>query len=146
MLVADNDLNGNTAGPYQLTGTLTRDTRFTGNKGVEQIDGWLPARVPGAVSDGLYDFGSLLYLEGQRIRVVKITRKLGAGTCDARLDANGASAGGNAIAVTTAVQTTTLVAPFTIDATAGAQRLQLRILNAASANGLELQFAYQLIS
>jgi hypothetical protein len=101
-LVADNDLNGNTVGPYQLAGQLTGQTRFTGNKGVEQTDGWLSARVAGAVTDGLYDFGNLLYLEGQRIRVVKVTRKLAAGTCDARLEANGASAGGNAVGVTTA--------------------------------------------
>jgi hypothetical protein len=146
VLVADNDLNGNLVGPYSLAGTLTRETRFTGNKGVEQIDGWLTARVPGPVTDGLYDFGGLLYLDGQRIRVVKVTRKLGAGTCSVRLDANGDSAGGNAVAATTSLQTTALAAPFTVDGTGTAPRLQARVLNGSGAADLEVQFAYQLIN
>jgi len=145
VLVADNDLNGNVAGPYQLVGALTRDTRFTGNKGVEQIDGWLSLRVPGPVADGLHDFGNLLYLDGQRIRVVKVTRKLAAGSCDVRLDADGASAGGSAVGVTTTLQTTTLVAPFTVDGSGGARRLQARVLGASGASGLDVQFAYQLL-
>jgi hypothetical protein len=146
VLVADNDLNGNLVGPYLLAGALTSQTRFTGNKGVEQIDGWLTARVAGVVTDGLHDFGNLLYLDGQRIRIVKVTRKLASGTCDVRLEANAATAGGNAISVTSATQTTTLVAPFTVDGAGSAQRLQVRVLNSASANGLELQYAYQVMA
>ncbi|MGX7673039.1 hypothetical protein [Plantactinospora sp. DSM 117369] len=146
VLVADNDLSGNLVGPYLLAGTSTGQARFTGNKGVEQIDGWLAARVAGPVADGLYDFGNLLYLAGQRIRVVKVTRRLAAGACAVRLDADGESAGGNAVGVTTAVQTTALVAPFTVDGSGEAPRLQVRVLDAAAASGLEVQFGYQLIS
>ncbi|NUT36893.1 MAG: hypothetical protein HOV79_27880, partial [Hamadaea sp.] len=145
VLVADNDLNGNLTGPYALTGAVTQQTRLSGNKGVEQIDGRLTARVTGAVADGLYDFGNLLYLEGQRIRIVKVTRKLGSGGCDVRLDANAASAGGSATAVTTTAQTTTLVSPFTVDGSGTPLRLQARVLNASGAGDLEVQFAYQVL-
>ncbi|MEO3744071.1 ubiquitin-activating E1 FCCH domain-containing protein [Plantactinospora sp. B5E13] len=146
VLVADNDLAGNTAGPYQLVTAPTAQTRFTGNKGVEQVDGWLTARIPGAVTDGSYDFGNLLYLDGQRITVVKVTRRLAEGGCQVRLDADGASAGGAAVAATTAVQTTRLAAPFTVDGVGGARRLQLRVLGTAAAAGLEVQFGYQVVS
>ncbi|NUR70519.1 MAG: hypothetical protein HOU81_06845 [Hamadaea sp.] len=145
VLVADNDLNGNVAGPYSIVGSITGQTRFTGNKGVEQIDGRLVARVGGAVADGLYDFGNLLYLEGQRIRIVKVSRKLGVGSADVRLDADTQSAGGNAIGVTTTTQTTALTSPFTVDGSGTPLRLRLRVLNAASASDLEVQFAYQIL-
>jgi hypothetical protein len=146
VLVADNDLQGNLTAPYLLTGTATAQTRFTANKGVEQIDGWLVATVPGAVTDGVYDFGNLLYLSGQRIRVTKVTRKLAAGTCDVRLDADTASAGGSALAATTAVQTTTLSSPLSVDGTTAPVRLHAHVLGATGAQGLEVQFAYQIIS
>lgn len=145
VLVADNDLNGNLVGPYLITGAITKETRFTGNKGVEQIDGVLTARVTGPVADGLYDFGNLLYLSKRRIRVVEVTRKLGAGSASLRLDADGASAGGSAFGATTAVQTTNLTEPFTVDSTSAAKRLQIRVLNAAAADGLEVQFSYQVL-
>ncbi|MEV6967005.1 hypothetical protein AB0M47_18010 [Hamadaea sp. NPDC051192] len=145
VLVADNDLNGNLVGPYAITGSITGQTRFSGNKGVEQIDGRLVARVTGAVADGLYDFGNLLYLDGQRIRVVKVSRKLGVGTCDVRLDADSESAGGDAIGATTTSQTMTLTSPFTVDGSGTPPRLRLRVLNATSASDLEVQFAYQIL-
>lgn len=145
VLVADNDLNGNVTGPYLITGTSTAQTRFTGNKGVEQIDGWLAATVPGAVTDGQYDFGNLLYLSGQRIRVTKVTRKLAAGTCDVRLDADNTTAGGSALATTTTVQNTTLSSALSVDGTANPVRLHAHVLNAAGAEGLEVQFAYQIV-
>jgi len=146
VLIAGNDLNGNLVAPYLLTGPHTLQTRVSGNRGVDQIDGWLTARIPGAAGDGLHDFSNLLYLDGQRIRIFKATRRLGAGACDVRLDADGASAGGNALGVTTAVQTTNLVAPFTVDGAGSPKRLQVRVLNANGANDLEVQFGYQLIS
>ncbi|MEV0608961.1 hypothetical protein AB0I61_21575 [Polymorphospora rubra] len=146
VLISDNDLNGNIVGPYQLTGTPTAQTRITGNKGVEQIDGWLTARVTGPVTDGLFDFGNLLYLDSQRIRVVRVTRVVGAGTCNVRLDADGASAGGTAVAATTAVSTTSLVTPFTVDGIGGPRRLQARVLGASGVTDLEVQFGYQLVS
>ncbi|MBM9437009.1 hypothetical protein [Actinacidiphila bryophytorum] len=146
VLVADNDLQGNLTAPYLLTGTATAQTRFTANKGVEQIDGWLVATVPGAVTDGVYDFGNLLYLSGQRIRVTKVIRKLAAGTCDVRLDADSASAGGSALAATTAVQTTTLASALSVDGTADPVRLHAHVLGAAGAQDLEVQFAYQVVS
>lgn len=145
VLVSDNDLKGNTAGPYQITGTQTAQTRFTGNKGVEQIDGWLTAHIAGPVANGVYDLRNILYLDGQTIRIVKVTRKLASGTCSARLDVDGASAGGGAVAVTSALQTTNLVAPYTVDGIGAPRKLQLRVLNASSADGLEVQFAYQLV-
>ncbi|MBB5133567.1 hypothetical protein HNP84_003293 [Thermocatellispora tengchongensis] len=146
VLVTGNDLSGNTEGAYRVTGAQSRLTRFTGNKGVEQIDGWLTARLGGAVADGLHDLSNLLYADGQRLRVVKVTRRLGAGTCDVRLDADGQSAGGTALPATTSLQTTTLASSFTVDGVSAARRLQLRVLNSAGANGLEVQFGYQIIA
>jgi hypothetical protein len=146
VLVADNDLDGNVTGPYLLTGTTTAQTRFTGNKGAEQIDGWLVATVPGPVTDGVYDFGNLLYLSGQRIRITKVTRRLAGGTCDVRLDADGATAGGSALAVTTTVQDTALTSPLSLDGSTTPVRLQAHVLDSAAAEGLEVQFAYQVLS
>ncbi|GAA3400013.1 right-handed parallel beta-helix repeat-containing protein [Paenibacillus hodogayensis] len=146
VLVSDNDLKGNAAGPYLLSGTQTSQTRFTGNKGVDQIDGLLLARIAGPVADGVYDLSNMFYVDGQRIRIVKVTRKLSAGSCSVRLDADGASAGGSAVAAASALQSTTLVSPYTVDGTAGPRRLQVRVLGASSAEGLEVQFAYQVVS
>ncbi|MDF2714693.1 MAG: hypothetical protein K0R28_1618 [Paenibacillus sp.] len=146
VLVSDNDLKGNTAGPYQITGTQTAQTRFTGNKGIDQIDGWLSGQITGPVANGLYDLKNFLYLDGQRIRIVKITRKLAAGTCDVRLDADGASAGGGTVAASSALQTTNLVSPYSVDGIGTPRKLQVRVLNASSADGLEVQFAYQLVN
>lgn len=145
VLVSDNDLNGNTAGPYLLLGPQTNQTRIRGNKGVESIDGWLTAKIAGPVADGLYDLSNLLYLDGQTIRIVKVTRKLAAGTCSVRLDADGSSAGGSAVAASATLQTTSLANPFVVSAAAGARRLQVRVLSAASAGDLDVQFAYQVV-
>ncbi|WDZ83911.1 hypothetical protein [Micromonospora cathayae] len=146
VLISDNDLNGNTVGPYRLTGVTTAQTRITGNKGVEQIDGWLTVRVAGPVTDGLFDFGNLLYLDAQRIRVVRVTRVLESGGCDVRLDADGVSAGGAAVAAGTTVQTTSLATPYLVDGAGGPKRMQARVLNATGAAGLLVQFGYQLVS
>ncbi|TMV49066.1 hypothetical protein FE783_15470 [Paenibacillus mesophilus] len=145
VLVSDNDLRGNTAGPYQLYGTQTAQTRFTGNKGIDQIDGWLSAHITGPVADGLYDLQNFLYLDGQKIRIVKVTRKLASGTCDVRLDADGASAGGSSVSASPALQSTSLAAPFSADGIGSPKKLQLRVLQASSANGLEVQFGYQVV-
>ncbi|MEV0831232.1 hypothetical protein [Nonomuraea rubra] len=125
VLISGNDLNGNHAGAYALTGAQTAQTRATGNKGVPQIDGWLTARIDGAVADGLHDLSNLLYADGQRLRIVRVARKLGAGTCQVRLDADGDSAGGPATA---------------------AKRLQVRVLGSSGAGGLVVQFGYQVIA
>lgn len=146
VLVSDNDLKGNTVEPYLLTGTQSNQTRFIGNKGIEQIDGWLSAQVPGPVAAGLYDLKNFLYLDGQKIRIVKVTAKLASGTCDVRLDADGSSAGGSALAASSALQSKNLAAPYTVDGISGPRKLQLRVLNASSAQGLEVQFAYQVVS
>ncbi|MGI5520354.1 hypothetical protein ACQEUX_05300 [Micromonospora sp. CA-259024] len=146
VLVTGNDLAGNTVGAYQITGNETAQTRFFGNKGVAQYDGWLNARVDGPVTDGLVDFGNFLYLDGQRIRIVKVTRRLTAGTCSVRLDADGTAAGGGALGTDTTLQATTLASPFALDGISGPKRLRLRVSNAAGATGLEVQFAYQLVS
>ncbi|WP_248924457.1 ubiquitin-activating E1 FCCH domain-containing protein [Paenibacillus hamazuiensis] len=147
VLVCDNDLNGNAAGPYQLLGDETSQTRFLGNKGVEQIDGWLTAEIPGDVANGLYDLKNrFLYLDGQRIRIVKATCKLSSGTCDIRLDADGTSAGGSVLPVTSALQSVNMPSPFSIDGISSPKKLQVRVQNASSAKGLEVQFAYQIVS
>ncbi|CAG7644499.1 hypothetical protein ACFQI7_09875 [Paenibacillus allorhizosphaerae] len=146
VLVSGNDLSGNTAGPYLILGSSTSQTRFSGNKGVEQIDGWLSAQLSGAVANGLYDLKSFLYLDGQQIRIVKVTRKLASGTCDVRLDADGSSAGGNPVAASSTLQTTNITPPFSIDGMSKPRKLQLRVLNASSAADLDVQFAYQVMS
>ncbi|RIV39170.1 right-handed parallel beta-helix repeat-containing protein [Micromonospora radicis] len=146
VLVADNDLAGNTVGAYQITGNESAQTRFVGNKGVPQFDGWLTARLDGTVGNGLVDFGNHLYLDGQRIRVVKVTRRLAAGTCTVRLDVDGTPAGSAGLAANTTLQATTLASPFAVDGTDTPRRLRLRIANATAAEGLEVQFAYQLVS
>lgn len=145
VLISGNDLNGNLVAPYLLTGTQTAQTRIVGNKGLEQIDGRLTARIAGPVADGLYDFSTLLYLDGQRIRVARITRVLGAGSCNVRLEAGGATAGTQA-ATTTTLQSTPLAAPFVVDGVSSPKRVQVRVLNAGGAQDLEVQFAYQLVS
>ncbi|RIQ14471.1 hypothetical protein DY240_24655, partial [Jiangella rhizosphaerae] len=146
VLISGNDLNGNLVGPYLLTGTQNAQTRIVGNKGLEQIDGRLSVRIAGAVADGGYDFPSQLYLDGQRIRIVRVTRVLGAGTCDVRLDVDGASAGGSALPVTTTMQSTPLAVPPAVDGVGAPKRLQARVLNASGAQDLEVQFGYQLVS
>ncbi|MEF3306817.1 hypothetical protein [Paenibacillus sp. GYB003] len=145
VLVSDNDLKGNTAGPYLIYGTQTAQTRFTGNKGVEQIDGWLTAQIAGPVANGLYDLKNVLYVDGQRIRIVKATRKLASGTCDVRLETDGSGAGGSAVGVSATLQSTTLASPYTVDGSGGPKRLQLRVLNASSADSLDVQLAYQIV-
>ncbi|MDQ7908316.1 ubiquitin-activating E1 FCCH domain-containing protein [Phytohabitans sp. ZYX-F-186] len=142
VLVADNDLSGNTAGPYLLAGEQTAQTRFTANKGVEQVDGWLGARLPGPVADGLYDLSGLLYVDGQRLKVTRVVRKVGAGTCDVRLE----TAGSAALSATANVQTTRLSRPYTVDGLSAPRRLRLRVSNAASASDLEVQFGYQVVA
>lgn len=142
VLVADNDLNGNTAGPYLLLGDQTAQTRWAGNKGVEQVDGWLSARLPGAVADGLHDLANLLYVDGQRLKVTRVVRKVGAGTCDVRLG----TAGSTALGATTTVESTRLSRPYTVDGLSAPRRLQLRVSNAAAAADLEVQFAYQVVA
>ncbi|MFG1707804.1 hypothetical protein ACFLIM_31820 [Nonomuraea sp. M3C6] len=146
VLISNNDLNGNRTGAYLVTAAQTRQTRIVGNKGVEQIDGWLTARIDGSVTDDLHNLDNLLYVDGQRLRIVKVTRKLQAGTCNVRLDADGASAGGTALGATTTIQSTALASPFTIDGTGTTKRLGLRVQNSAGASGLEVQFGYQYIS
>ncbi|MFI5711428.1 hypothetical protein [Kribbella sp. NPDC051620] len=142
VLAASNDLTGNNAGPYQAYAAA----RFTGNKGVEQTDGWLTLRIPSAVTDGVYDFTDLLYVDGRPIRVTRVARSLAAGTCNVRLEANGTPAGTASIDATTTVQTTKLAAPIPIDGTSAPVRLQLRVSNATAASGLTLQFGYQIQS
>ncbi|GAA5200388.1 hypothetical protein GCM10023322_78160 [Rugosimonospora acidiphila] len=141
VLVADNDLDGNTVGPYEILGTATAQTRFAGNKGVDQVDGWLTASVAGAIADGGYDFPSMLYLDGQRIQVTRVTRKLGAGTCTVELVAGGTGAG--ALSATSTLQTTKVSAPSAVDGASGAKRLQVRVAGATGASDLEVQFGYQ---
>ncbi len=143
VLVANNDLNGNTAGPYQLGGTPTTQTRFSGNKGIDQVDGWLTAKLAGAVTDGSYDFTSTLYVDGQRIRVTRVTRKLGAGTCTVELVAAGTGTG--PVGATSTLQTTSLASPSTVDGVAGAKRVQVRVAGSTGASDLEAQFGYQVV-
>lgn len=97
------------------------------------------------LADELYDLSNLLYLDEQTIRIVKVTRRLATGTCSVRLDADGSSAGGSAVAVSTTLQTTNLANPFVVNSADGARRLQVRVLGAASAGDLEVQFAYQVV-
>ncbi|MFK3983784.1 hypothetical protein ACI2K4_25820 [Micromonospora sp. NPDC050397] len=146
VLVTSNDLAGNTTGAYLITGAQSTQTRFVGNKGVEQIDGWLSAQLVGPLADGLYDLRDFFYLDGQRIRITKVTRKLASGGCNVRLDLDGTSAGGPTFAVSTQLQSTNANPPFALDSVGAPRRLQLRVSGAAAAQGLEVQFAYQLIS
>jgi hypothetical protein len=140
ILAATNELTGNNAGPY-LTYAAAR---FTGNKGVEQVDGWLTLRLPDAVADGAYDFSDLLYVDGRPILVTRIARSLTAGSCKVRLEANGNPAGSAAIAVSTTAQATKLTTPILIDGTAAPVRPRLRVSEATSASGLMVQFGYQI--
>jgi hypothetical protein len=139
VLAASNELTGNNAGPYLAYAAA----RFTGNKGVEQTDGWLTLRLPGTVADGLYDFADLLYVDGRPIRVTRVARALSAGSCQVRLESNGTPLGGASIDVTTTAQTTKLATPIPIDGTTAPVRLQVRLSNSTSASGLAVQFGYQ---
>lgn len=143
VLVNANDLNGNGAGPYLIAGATDARTRFTGNKGVEQTDGWLNLRIPGAVADGIYDFTDLLYVDGRPIRVTRIARALSAGSCKVRLETDAAPAGAGAIDVGNLVETTRLTQPVAIDGTTAPVRLQVRVSNASTATDLTVQFGYQ---
>ncbi|WP_425826582.1 hypothetical protein [Streptomyces fractus] len=145
VLAADNDLQGNEKGPYLLTGKADARTRFTGNKGMEQIDGWLVATVNGRVTDGSYDFGNLLYAAGQRIRIVRATHKLASGTCSLRLHTDGDTVDGDPLPVTDTVRHTTLATPMSIDALERPVRVTARVSDAAGATGLEVQFGYQVV-
>jgi hypothetical protein len=142
VLAASNELTGNNAGPY-LTYAAAR---FTGNKGVEQTDGWLTLRIPAAVADGAYDFTDLLYVDGRPIRVTRVARSLAAGTCNVRLEADGNLAGTASIGVSNLVQSTKLASPLPFDGTDTPVRLQLRVSNATAATGLTVQFGYQVVN
>lgn len=144
VLVTGNDLSGNVSGPYQLTGTQTRATRFVGNKGVEQLDGWLTASVPGAVGNADHDFANLLYLVGQRIRVTRVAARLGAGSCTIELISDTTRTGVHNVSTT--LTSGTLDTPFIVDATSDPKRLRVRIAGASSASDLEVQFGYQVVS
>lgn len=146
VLVSGNDLVGNRTGAYLISGAQTAQTRFTGKRGVDQLDGLLTARVGGAVTDGGYDFGNVLFLDGQRIRITRVTRKLGAGTCAVELLADSAATGGGTFAATTSLQTTKLDQPFAVDSITKAKRLRLKVSGATSASDLEVQFGYQVVS
>ncbi|WP_157987379.1 hypothetical protein [Jiangella endophytica] len=145
VVITGNDLVGNLAGPYLLTGTQTTQTRIIGNKGIEQLDGRLIARIDGAVADGLHDFANLLYLDGQRIRVTRVTRVVGAGSCTVQLEAGGALVG-TAQGATTSLQTIQLTVPPAVDAVSAPKRVQVRVAGASGAQDLEVQFGYQLVS
>jgi hypothetical protein len=140
VLAASNELTGNNAGPYLAYAAA----RFTGNKGVEQTDGWLTLRLPGTVTDGLYDFSDLLYVDGRPIRVTRVARALSTGSCQLRLEANNSPAGTAAIDATSTTQSTKLATPIPIDGTNAPVRIQLRVSNATSATGLTAQFGYEI--
>ncbi|MFG1909167.1 hypothetical protein [Kribbella sp. NPDC048928] len=139
VLAASNELTGNVTGPY----LAYEAARFTGNKGVEQTDGRLTLRLPDTVTDGVYDFTDLLYVDGRPIRVTRVARALATGSCSIRLETNGTPLGGAPIGVTTAAQTTKLASPIPIDGTADPVRLQVHVTDAATATGLAVQFGYQ---
>ena len=139
VLAASNELTGNVTGAYLAYAAA----RFTGNKGVEQTDGWLTLRLSAAVADGLFDFSDLLYVDGRPIRVTRVVRAVSAGSCQIRLETNGTPLGGAAIDVTTTAQTTKLATPIPIDGTTAPVRLQVRVTNSTSASGLTVQFGYQ---
>ncbi|TCC15933.1 hypothetical protein [Kribbella speibonae] len=139
VLAASNELTGNVTGAYLAYAAA----RFTGNKGVEQTDGWLTLRLPDTVTDGVYDFTDLLYVDGRPIRITRVARALTTGTCQLRLQTNGAPAGTAAVDATTTTQSTKLAVPILIDGTDAPVRLQLRISNTATAAGLTAQFGYQ---
>jgi hypothetical protein len=138
-LATGNELTGNVAGAY----LAYEAARFTGNKGVEQTDGWLTLRVPDTVTDGLYDFTDLLYVDARPIRVTRVARGLTGGSCSVRLETGGTPLGGAPVDVTTTARTTKLATPIPIDGTTGPVRLQVRVTNAAAATGLAVQFGYQ---
>ncbi|WP_166680055.1 hypothetical protein [Kribbella pratensis] len=140
VLAASNELTGNNAGPYLAYAAA----RFTGNKGVEQTDGWLTLRLPGTVTDGLYDFSDLLYVDGRPIRVTRVARALSTGSCQLRLEAGNSPAGTAAIDATSTTQSTKLATPIAIDGTNAPVRIQLRVSNATSATGLTAQFGYEI--
>jgi hypothetical protein len=83
----------------------------------------------------------LLYVDGQRLKVTRVVRRVGAGTCDVRLE----TAGSTALGATTTVESTRLARPYTVDGLFAPRRLQLRVSNAAAAADLEVQFAYQVV-
>jgi hypothetical protein len=139
VLAASNELTGNVTGAY----LAYEAARFTGNKGVEQTDGWLTLHLPDAVADGVYDFTDLLYVDGRPIRVTRVARGLTSGSCSIRLEASGIPLGGAPVDVTTTAQTTKLATPIAVDGTTGPVRLQVHVTNAATATGLAVQFAYQ---
>jgi hypothetical protein len=63
------------------------------------------------LSDGLHDLDNLLYVDGQRLKVTRVVRRVGAGTCDVRLE----TAGSTALGATTTVESTRLARPYTVD-------------------------------
>lgn len=144
VLVSDNDLNGNQAGPVLLLAQPSAGTLLSGNKGMPPgIDGWLSVSLPGTVADGLYDLGELLYADGQRLLIVKSVRKLAAGSCQIRFDADGGDAGGGGLATSASLVSEAIAAPYTVDGTTAPKRLQLRVSGASGAAGLEVQFGYR---
>lgn len=145
VLVSSNDLSSNLSAPYILQGTQGAEARFFDNKGLVKYDGYLTVKVSGAVSDGLYDFGDTLYLDGRRIRILRIIRKTTAGTCGVRIMVNGAAVGGADVSASTSTSLTNLSTPYIIDGIAAPQRLQLRVAGAAAAENLEVQFTYQIL-
>jgi hypothetical protein len=140
VLAASNELTGNATGAYLAYAAA----RFTGNKGVEQTDGLLTLRLPDTVTDGVYDFTDLLYVDGRPIRITRVARGLSTGSCQLRLEANNAPAGTAAIDASSTTQSTELAIPIPIDGTDVPVRLRLRVSNATSATGLTAQFGYQI--
>jgi hypothetical protein len=83
---------------------------------------------------------NLLYVDGQRLKVTRVVRKVGAGTCDVRLE----KAGSTALGANTTVESTRLSRPYTVDGLSAP--LRLRVSNAVAASDLEVQFAYQVVA
>ncbi|MFT4211845.1 MAG: hypothetical protein QM626_08230 [Microbacterium sp.] len=144
VLVASNDLAGNLSGPSLLLAQGPQ-TVFAGNKGALQYDGWFSLHLAGDVSDGAYDLSDILYLDGRRVRVMKVIRRTGAGTAKVRLLVDGEPVGGADSTATTATGASTLQSPFVIDGIDTPRRMQLRVANASDAQDLEVQFAYQTV-
>lgn len=145
VLVSDNDLSHNHGGPYRLTGGAGVLSRFLHNKGIVAYDGYLTLHLPAAVADGDHDLGELLYLHRQRLRVLAVIRRTAAGTCRVRLTADGEPLGGADLEATPETGAANLSEPILIDGLSAPRRLRLRIAGAAAAQGLEVQFAYQLV-
>lgn len=142
--VVDVDCRGNSVAPIK-NGENSATVRFSGNMGMEQQDGILVGSVSGALAvNTIHDFSNMLLVAGQKLRVIRATGSVSAGSAGIRLFYNGSALNSSNFVVSATPSTATFATPLVMDAISGGPGVvQFRINSVSSSpQDLKIQFHY----